>query len=125
MLADPDVACIMEMVKEKLSAQMMAGEICYSAHVHLSCTFRCSLPSLFIHAGLLQDTKEGAVRVALDHLTRLLRASTKKRPLQPPKLLAPPDEKTKLKQKVAGMIANILVRCVEFDLDLSLTQAIL
>ena len=60
--------------------------------------------------GLLDDAKQGAVRVALDHLTRLLRASTKKRPLQPPKLTTPPDEKTKLQRMLSELIAKLLVQ---------------
>merc|ERR1719469_1675506 len=49
------------MVKEKLSGQMAAG--------------------------LLEGSKEGAVRVCLDNLARLLQNATRKRSLQPASLL--------------------------------------
>ncbi len=58
---------------------------------------------------MLDDSKQGAVRVTLDHLTRLLRASTKKRPVQPPKLSAVPDEKGKLQKMLSELLAKMLV----------------
>jgi len=61
LLEDPDTVSILEMVKEKLSGQMAAG--------------------------LLEGSKEGAVRVCLDNLTRLLQNATKKRSLNPASLL--------------------------------------
>eukprot|EP00094_Tigriopus_californicus_P012109 TCALIF_11701-PB protein Name:"Similar to CG7065 Uncharacterized protein CG7065 (Drosophila melanogaster)" AED:0.08 eAED:0.08 QI:4647/1/0.93/1/0.71/0.66/15/0/864 len=84
---NPDIACILDMVKEKLSGQMVAG--------------------------LLEEIKLGAVRVAMSHLVRLLRSSTKKRPLEPPSLAsATPmkDEKTKFKEMVAEQLAKILIK---------------
>eukprot|EP00092_Neocalanus_flemingeri_P001633 GFUD01001743.1.p1 GENE.GFUD01001743.1~~GFUD01001743.1.p1 ORF type:complete len:1274 (+),score=352.69 GFUD01001743.1:59-3880(+) len=61
LLEDPDTVSILDMVKEKLSGQMAAG--------------------------LLEGSKEGAVRVCLDNLTRLLQNATKKRSLIPSSLL--------------------------------------
>ncbi len=59
---------------------------------------------------MLDDAKQGAVRVALDHLTRMLRASTKKRPLHPPKLTAQPDEKTQTQKMLSELVAKMLVQ---------------
>ena len=67
------------------------------------------LINLYI-SGLLDEAKQGAVRVAMDHLTRLLRSATKKRPLQPPKLTAPPDEKTMLQKMLSELVAKLLVQ---------------
>jgi len=61
LLEDPDTVSILDMVKEKLSGQMAAG--------------------------LLEGSKEGAVRVCLDNLNRLLQNATKKRSLNPSSLL--------------------------------------
>merc|ERR1719318_704289 len=61
LLEDPDTVSILDMVKEKLSGQMAAG--------------------------LLEGSKEGAVRVCLDNLTRLLQNATKKRSLNPSSLV--------------------------------------
>jgi len=57
MLEDPDIVSVLDMVKEKLSGQVMAG--------------------------LLTGSKEGAVRVSLDNLTLLLQKATKKRSTNP------------------------------------------
>eukprot|EP00095_Tigriopus_kingsejongensis_P011972 snap_masked-scaffold906_size82779-processed-gene-0.4 protein:Tk11972 transcript:snap_masked-scaffold906_size82779-processed-gene-0.4-mRNA-1 annotation:"conserved hypothetical protein" len=86
LMQNPDTACILDMVKEKLSGQMVAG--------------------------LLDETKLGAVRVAMSHLVRLLRSSTKKRPLHPPTLSAVPmkDGRTKFKEMVAEQMAKILIK---------------
>lgn len=99
LLEDADMACVMDMVREKLTGQLSAGFL----EVH------------FLHP----------VRVALRHLTRLLDASTKKRPLVPPKL-APPsnpmeEARNKFKKMVAEQMAEILVQkggknISEFDL---------
>ena len=61
-LEDPDSVSILDMVKEKLHGQMMAG--------------------------LLSGSREGAVRVSLDNLTRLLQGATKKRSVNPNLLLS-------------------------------------
>merc|ERR1719228_5214 len=66
LLEDPDTVSILDMVKEKLSGQMAAG--------------------------LLEGSKEGAVRVCLDNLTRLLQNATKKRSLNPSSLLNIKDQ---------------------------------
>ena len=99
LLEDADMACVMDMVREKLTGQLSAGFL----EVH------------FLHP----------VRIALRHLSRLLEASTKKRPLVPPKL-APPsnpleEAKNKFKKMVAEQMAEILMQkggknVSEFDL---------
>merc|ERR1711884_484435 len=53
LLEDPDTVSILDMVKEKLSGQMVAG--------------------------LLEGSRQGAVRVCLTSLNRLLNIATKKR----------------------------------------------
>ena len=53
LLEDPDTVSLLDMVKEKLSG--------------------------LLGAGLVAGSREGAVRVSLDHLTRLLQVATKKR----------------------------------------------
>ena len=55
LLEDPDMVSVLDLVKEKLAGQMVAG--------------------------LLAGSRANAVRVALDHLTRLLQTATKKRSL--------------------------------------------
>jgi hypothetical protein len=62
LLEDPDTVSVLDMVKEKLSGQMAAR--------------------------LLEGSKEGAVRVCLDNLARLLQAATRKRSSRPPSLLS-------------------------------------
>jgi len=53
LLEDPDTVSVLDLVKEKLSGQLVAG--------------------------LLSGSRAAAVRVALDHLTRLIQMATKKR----------------------------------------------
>ena len=99
LLEDADMACVMDMVREKLAGQLSAG---------------------FLEGHLLHP-----VRIALRHLARLLDASTKKRPLVPPKL-APPsnpaeEARNKFKKMVAEQMAEILMQkggknISEFDL---------
>jgi hypothetical protein len=55
LLEDPDMVSVLDLVKEKLAGQVVAG--------------------------LLSGSRAAAVRVALDHLTRLLQTATKKRSL--------------------------------------------
>ena len=61
LLEDPDTVSILDMVREKLSGQLAA----------------C----------LLEGSKEGAVRVCLDNLARLLQGATKKRSSNPSHLI--------------------------------------
>ena len=61
LLEDPDTVSILDMVREKLSGQL-------AAH-------------------LLEGSKEGAVRVCLDNLARLLQSATKKRSSNPAHLV--------------------------------------
>ena len=61
LLEDPDTVSILDMVREKLSGQL-------AAH-------------------LLEGSKEGAVRVCLDNLARLLQSATKKRSSNPSHLI--------------------------------------
>ena len=99
LLEDADVACVMDMVREKLTGLLSAG----------------FLEAQFLHP----------VRVALRHLARFLDAATKKRPLVPPKLALPSnpalEARTKFKKMVAEQMAEILVQkggknIAEFDL---------
>ena len=61
LLEDPDTVSILDMVREKLSGQLAAR--------------------------LLEGSKEGAVRVCLDNLARLLQSATKKRSSNPSHLI--------------------------------------
>ena len=61
LLEDPDTVSILDMVREKLSGQLAAR--------------------------LLEGSKEGAVRVCLDNLARLLQGATKKRSSNPSHLI--------------------------------------
>ena len=91
MLEDPETASLLEMVKEKLSGQL--------------------------EAGLVSGSREGAVRVSLDHLTRLLQVATKKRPVSLSSLLPPPSrleaaedgERERNKALIAETLASSLV----------------
>ena len=87
LLEDADVACYMDMVKEKLNGQVMAR--------------------------FLEGSQLHSVHVALRHLNRLLLASTRKRPLVPPKLAVqtnPAEESRKaFKKMVAEQLSDILV----------------
>ena len=65
---------------------------------------------VFLIEGLLEENKQGAVRVCLNHLTCVLRACTKKRPDQLPTLVKPPDDKEKLRKVVSEQVAKILVK---------------
>jgi hypothetical protein len=83
-LQDAEVACILDMIKEKLYAQTLAG--------------------------LLDETRLGAVRFALKQLDRLSRLATSKRPLVPPKLAPPDDNRSKVKRMIGDLIAKILTQ---------------
>ena len=83
-LEDPDSVSILDMVKEKLHGQMMAG--------------------------LLTGTREGAVRISLDNLTRLLQGATKKRSVNPTLLLGSGAESKKkgTERKLCSCLISIL-----------------
>ena len=83
LLEDPDIAAILQMTKEKLAGQIMAG--------------------------LLERQRENAVRNCVDKLNVLLQCATKKRPSQPPSLLGK-DPKTEADTKLKGLLAEQLSR---------------
>ena len=66
------------------------------------------LNHFYLNKGLLEESKQGAVRVATDHLIRILRFSTKKRPLNPPTLEGP-SKKSK-RDVFINLVANQLSR---------------
>lgn len=82
-------------------------------------------------SGILEESKQSAVRVAVSHISGLLRSATKKRPLEPPNLVAPQkhSEKTKSQRMVAEELAKILVQrgmenISEYDLKVSTVSLI-
>ena len=96
MLEDPDTAALLEMVKEKLAGQMMAG--------------------------LVGGSREGAVRVSLDHLTRLLQVATRARSANISSYLAPPHHQPDLvdternRSLLAETLASSLVQAGRQDI---------
>ena len=87
LLEDPDIAAVLQMTKEKLSGQILAG--------------------------LLDHQKELAVRSCVDKLNILLQCATKKRPSHPPDLLAvdpKADDKSKFKAMFAEQLAKVLIQ---------------
>lgn len=94
LLEDPETACILDMTKEKLSGLMMAGE---SSKMDRS--LKTGVLNI-LFSGLLEESKQGAVRVVMDHMARVLRQATRKRPDKPPTLGKAKSKKDQLKEVI-------------------------
>lgn len=98
LLEDPDTVSLLEMVKEKLTG--VAG------------------------AGLVRGSREGAVRVSLDHLGRILEVATKKRSAnissyfssQPGPSVVDQQEVEKNKTLIASTLASSLLQSGQQDI---------
>lgn len=95
LLEDPDVACVLDMVKEKLSGHIVSG--------------------------LLEPSKLDPVESTLENINRILRASTKKRPERPPHLVTKDQllkkDREKMKTLIAETMTKVLIERGRSDID--------